>query len=205
MPRERWGDDDVSWRQLYRANKTQLWEKMPQYVKKDPAGTVDEKASETAFQNAPLVRGIVLEFLDRRPPETWPGLVPPPLLLDHPVMSVSYDDVEAFAEWAGKHVPTEQEWEYAARGPEGFFYPWGDDWFDDVKHANWAGGYTIGMLLGNDSPEPITMPVETLAGGALLVRRPPPDRERGRDGPPPGSRPTPGTTSPTTTWASSSR
>lgn len=96
-----------------------------------------------------------IEATGRRPPLNWEGDIYPAGRDNHPVVYVSWEDAKRYCEWAGKRLPTAEEWEKAARGPEGKLYPWGDEYgAEKVNLVNTGRGSTapVGEYQGDKSP-----------------------------------------------------
>jgi formylglycine-generating enzyme required for sulfatase activity len=82
------------------------------------------------------------EFVDstrHKPPKDWLRGKYPEKFADHPVVNVSWHDADVYCKWRKKRLPTEEEWEKAARGTDGRKFPWGDEF--DIKKVNALGEY----------------------------------------------------------------
>ncbi len=107
--------------------------------------------AEYALDLTPVTNAQYLKFLKESgyKPERaenflkhWQQGAPPNDKEDHPVVYVDLDDARAYARWAGKHLPTEEEWQYAAQGPQLRRYPWGNEMMPDCCNDGSTHGTT---------------------------------------------------------------
>jgi len=102
---------------------------------------------ETEVTNAQYLKFMEHSGYKPKHPENflkhWPGGKMPEELADHPVVYVDIDDAMAFAHWAGKQLPTEQQWHLAAQGTDGRKWPWGNEF--NPKNVNTTGTQTMSV------------------------------------------------------------
>ena len=102
----------------YPDTKTARTLRMPRFfMDRGPVTNAEFAAFLKASGYAPADRANFLKH--------WTDGKPPADQADHPVIWVSLDDARAYARWAGKRLPTEAEWQYAAQGTDGRAFPWG--------------------------------------------------------------------------------
>ncbi|MFQ3550250.1 MAG: SUMF1/EgtB/PvdO family nonheme iron enzyme, partial [Armatimonadota bacterium] len=82
----------------------------------------------------------------------WVGGKPPIGLEKHPVVYVSYDDALAYCKWAGKRLPTEEEWQYFAGFSDGRVYPWGNELDEDKYNSSGKGTTPVDINPDGASP-----------------------------------------------------
>ncbi len=83
----------------------------------------------------------------------WQGATYPDWAETFPVVWVSQKDASAFCSWRGGYLPTEQEWEKAARGADGRFFPWGNVFpGEDVANYSTQQAEPVGNRPGDESP-----------------------------------------------------
>ncbi len=110
-----------------------------------PTGDVDERPPHQIYLDSYLIDkyevtvGQYAEFLQQaggNAPSDWKAMNQP-ANRKRPVSNVDWADAAAYCKWAGKRLPTEAEWEKAARGTDGRLYPWGNE-PPTPHHANYG-------------------------------------------------------------------
>jgi formylglycine-generating enzyme required for sulfatase activity len=116
----------------------------PQYIVNLPAYTID------VYEVTNLQYKKFNDATNGRSPLHWRNRTFPQGKADHPVVFVTWDNANEYCHWAGKRLPTDQEWEKAARGADGRIFPWGDE-FNTFKANTPLRWQEIGAI-GDTTP-----------------------------------------------------
>ena len=137
------------------AKAVQYGDRRPWYANERPERKVDLKAFH--IDRTEVTNQQYQEFLKATgtpAPPHWANGAYPQGLGEHPVVLVTWHEADSYCKWKGKRLPTEAEWEKAARGTDGRKFPWGGDF--DTKKVNTLGEYggtvPVGTLKEGASP-----------------------------------------------------
>lgn len=114
--------------EFIRGSNERLADEGPQYRLNVPAFMID------IYEVTHLQYKHFIDATKRRSPDHFRNRTFPDGKADHPVTFVSWDDANAYCEWAGKRLPTDVEWEKAARGTDGRSFPWGNEF--NARNSN---------------------------------------------------------------------
>lgn len=128
---------------------------------------------EWYMDETPQRKAVVKEFLidstevtNERYKEPNPKHSYPENLKDHPVVNVTWEEADAFCKSAGGRLPTQAEWERAARGEDGRIYPWGNEFFAEYSIFMGTPGVDARLRVGSYSLEESA---SSLLGGTKSV------------------------------------
>ncbi|HEX5688918.1 MAG TPA: SUMF1/EgtB/PvdO family nonheme iron enzyme [Roseiflexaceae bacterium] len=132
---------------------------LAQFMSETPQRTVELPAY--TISRAPVTCADYRAFViatDHPTPPYWGGDDPPDALLDHPVVGVAWNDARTYCRWLTAatdrefRLPSEAEWEKAARGIDGRTFPWGERWEEDMCNIGGVGTSVVGSFSHDISP-----------------------------------------------------
>lgn len=115
------------------AKAQQYGERKPWYANEKPKRKVYLKGFYIdKYEVTNVLYADFVKAANHNPPDYWIDGNYPPDIAEYPVVMVDWSDAKAYCEWRSRRLPTEAEWEKAARGTDGRRFPWGDE-FDGKK------------------------------------------------------------------------